>query len=181
MAFKLPGFGGKEINIKEDMQRKYGTGEYARGGKKFEERMKPGESKYQYDVRMRKTNKAVETITSGQEIRGLELVPKEKIGSRFSADLDKKWDPLTRKFESTFDPSNINLNVSEIKYNPGDLRPQSKENNIEEVGSAKYNSNIWGITDDMPFKEAFSKATKAGAKEGEIFEWGGEQFLYKLK
>ena len=47
MAFKLP-------NIKDVMSRKHGTGEYARGGKKFEQRMKPGESKFQYDVRMRK-------------------------------------------------------------------------------------------------------------------------------
>ena len=47
MAFKLR-------NIKDVMSRKYGTGEYARGGKKFEQRMKPGESKFNYDVRMRK-------------------------------------------------------------------------------------------------------------------------------
>ena len=54
MPFKLPGFGGKKTNIKESMDKKYGLGEYARGGKKFKERMKPGESKFQYDVRMRK-------------------------------------------------------------------------------------------------------------------------------
>ena len=42
--------------------RKHGTGDYARGGSKFDEgrgRMKAGESKYQYDVRTRKaTSKA---------------------------------------------------------------------------------------------------------------------------
>ena len=48
MAFKLR-------NIKDVMSRKYGTGEYSRGGKKFEQLMKPGESKFQYNVRMRKT------------------------------------------------------------------------------------------------------------------------------
>ena len=54
MAFKLP-------NMKRDMDRKYGVGDYARGGKKFEQRMKPGESKFNYNVRMRKQNaKAVD-------------------------------------------------------------------------------------------------------------------------
>jgi len=52
-GFKLPGFGGKQTNIKGGMDRKYGTGEYSRSGKKFAERMKPGESKFNYDVRMR--------------------------------------------------------------------------------------------------------------------------------
>ena len=55
MAFKLPKLNIKGTNIKESMDRKYGTGEYSRGGKKFEHRMKPGESKFQYNVRMRKT------------------------------------------------------------------------------------------------------------------------------
>jgi hypothetical protein len=69
MAFKLP-------NIKEGMQKKYGTGEYTRGGKKFEERMKPGESKFKYDVRMKKeTSKRamgtdVETHDPKSEIKG---------------------------------------------------------------------------------------------------------------
>ena len=75
MAFKLP-------NMKRDMDRKYGTGEYSRDGKKFEQRMKPGESKFKYNVRMRKQNaKAVdkpvtrtteqlEGIDSRSEIKG---------------------------------------------------------------------------------------------------------------
>ena len=35
MAFKLPKLNIKGTNIKESMDRKYGTGEYSRGGKKF--------------------------------------------------------------------------------------------------------------------------------------------------
>jgi len=47
------------------MSRKYGTGEYARGGKKFEQRMKPGESKFQYDVRMRKEGRKTPSTKPG--------------------------------------------------------------------------------------------------------------------
>jgi len=90
-------------------------------------RSSKGVSEYQHRVeeskrKRREARKAkttdTPTITSGQEIRGLKLVPKEKVKSRFSADLGKKWDPLTGKFKSTFDPSNIDLNVSKIKMTP---------------------------------------------------------------
>ena len=47
MVFKLR-------NIKDVMSRKYGTGEYSRTDKSKKAAMKPGESKFQYDVRMRK-------------------------------------------------------------------------------------------------------------------------------
>ena len=66
MAFKLKSgnkpafkFMGSSPDIKEGLDRKYGLGEYSRGGDKFNQRMLSGESKYQYDVRMRKArNKA---------------------------------------------------------------------------------------------------------------------------
>ena len=58
MAFKLP-------NIKDVMSRKYGTGDYSRTGKKFEQRMKPGESKFQYDVRMRKEGRKTPSTKPG--------------------------------------------------------------------------------------------------------------------
>jgi hypothetical protein len=45
---------GKQMGIKEKLDRKYGLGEYSREGGKFKERMKPGESKFHYDMRMRK-------------------------------------------------------------------------------------------------------------------------------
>ena len=58
MAFKLksgnkPPFKilGSTPNIKEGLDRKYGLGDYATGGTK--QRMLPGESEYQYNVRMR--------------------------------------------------------------------------------------------------------------------------------
>ena len=42
------------INIKDKMGKKYGTGDYARGGSKANQRMKAGESQYKYDIRMKK-------------------------------------------------------------------------------------------------------------------------------
>ena len=85
MAFKLPGFGGgKKTNIKGDMDRKYGTGEYSRGGKKFEERMKPGESKFKYDIRMRGEKKKKQESYTSKDIKEGEiyedsLLPEVKI------------------------------------------------------------------------------------------------------
>ena len=51
----------KSSNIKEGMQKKYGTGEYARSGSKFKQRMKPGESKFKYNIRMKKTKPKTKT------------------------------------------------------------------------------------------------------------------------
>ena len=70
-GFKLPGFGGKKTNIKRDMDRKYGHGDFA----SKEKRMRPGESKFNYDVRMRK-----------QE-RGATTTPTTKPGSTYQAQI----------------------------------------------------------------------------------------------
>ena len=51
---------GETMGIKEKMDRKYGTGEYARSGEKAHLAMKSGESKFQYDVRMRKEARRAE-------------------------------------------------------------------------------------------------------------------------
>jgi len=178
MGFKLPGFGEKKTNIKEGMDRKYGIGEYSRGGKKFEERMKPGESKFSYDIRMRKeaSKRATGTdITSSREIKGLRLTSKEKKEPKFSTDLGRKWNPLTKKFESTFDISEVGLNVPETKFNPNDLTDKSKPQNF-------------GIIPGMTFSEAFAQAGKGGARAGiDPFFWinpkTGEEksFLYDFE
>ena len=99
MAFKLP-------NIKGDMDRKYGHGDYARGGKKFEERMKPGESKFNYDVRMRKqaSRRAIETDIETHD-------PKSEIKGDFSTAETLKYDFGT-----------------EAPVHPSDLRSQENLN-----------------------------------------------------
>ena len=44
----------RAAGYKDHMSKKYGTGDYAASGSKSAERMKAGESKFQYDVRMKK-------------------------------------------------------------------------------------------------------------------------------
>tara|TARA_R110002020_G_scaffold274133_1_gene489275 strand:+ start:110 stop:574 length:465 start_codon:yes stop_codon:yes gene_type:complete len=82
MAFKMKSgnkpafkFMGSSPDIKEGLDRKYGLGEYSRDGDKFDQRMLPGESKYQYNVRMRKETKksTVETKTPEWKGKGTEV------------------------------------------------------------------------------------------------------------
>ena len=71
---------GKQMGIKDKLDRKYGLGEYSREGGKFKERMKPGESKFQADVRRKKEERRAERKSirladekygeSGIEIKG---------------------------------------------------------------------------------------------------------------
>ena len=92
MAFKLPKLNIKGANIKEGMQRKYGTGEYARGGKKFEQRMKPGESKFQADVRRRQEANKAKRKQKRMEEESIKLADKKygeagiEIKEQFRAD-----------------------------------------------------------------------------------------------
>ena len=81
MAFKLPGFGGKKTNIKGDMDRKYGHGDFA----SKEKRMKPGESKFNYDVRMRKQRSKTADKPVTRTLEQLEGIdPKSEIEGTFS-------------------------------------------------------------------------------------------------
>ena len=100
MAFKLPGFGGKKTNIKEDMDRKYGHGDFA----SKEKRMKPGESKFNYDVRMRKEGRKATSTKPGSTYQAPD--PKSEISIE-GADTPS-WEYKTQE------------------RNPGDLREQSR-------------------------------------------------------
>ena len=138
------------------------------------------ESKFQYDIRMRREakkgakSKGIESsITSGQENRGLQFVPKEEKKSRFSTDQGYEWNPLTKKFESTFDISKVGLNVPEMKFNPGDLTRQSKLNDLE--------LSNFGITDEMSMGEAFQQAKLVGMEPGASFEWRGKPIKYEYE
>ena len=101
MAFKLP-------NMKRDMDRKYGLGDYARGGKKFEQRMKPGESKFQYDVRMRKQNaKTVDkpVTRTTEQLQGID--PRSEIKGNFST--AETYMVNTDDLRSTDTPTNFGI------------------------------------------------------------------------
>jgi hypothetical protein len=152
MGFKLP-------NMKGGMDRKYGTGDYARGGKKFEQRMKPGESKFNYDVRMRKVKRGTE---STRELTAREKFQKER----------KKKGPVEVDFSLTGQDF---LDQKETTINPNDLTDKSKPQNF-------------GIIPGMSFGEAFAQAGKGNARAGiDTFFWTNPEtqeaktFLYDFE
>jgi hypothetical protein len=106
-GFKLPGFGGKKTNIKRDMDRKYGHGDFA----SKEKRMRPGESKFNYDVRMRK-----------QE-RGATTTPTTKPGSTYQA-------PDPNAVLPTIGSTTASYRNPAQKSSPGDLREQGRTTDI---------------------------------------------------
>ena len=150
--FKAPRSGG---DIKKGMDWKYGHGEFA-GIKK---RRKPGESKFQYDVRMRK--QGVKTadkpvVRTPEQLEGIN--PKSEIkGFQEQPPLWAQSDPLG------------------VSSNPNDLTDKSQVQNF-------------GIVPGMSFGEAFKQAGKGGAKVGQsTFFWTnpatGEEktFLYDFE
>ena len=173
MAFKLPGFGGKKTNIKGDMDRKYGHGDYARGGKKFEERMKPGESKFNYDVRMRKAKRSTESTSSTRSSSTYkEPDSKSEINVKQDKTLPYDYQPQER--------------------NPDDLRVQSRSVSIDLPSAPgdewsyewdKYeNSDMlraWDKDGNLHNVTPGSKADKAirkrytGSETGDLSNWYG--------
>tara|TARA_B100000902_G_scaffold36333_1_gene43454 strand:- start:475 stop:1053 length:579 start_codon:yes stop_codon:yes gene_type:complete len=161
-GFKLPGFGGKKTNIKGDMDRKYGLGDYARDGKKFEERMKPGESKFNYDVRMRKR---------ATKLAKNEYTAKEK-------QLHNELSSLDQDVPMWNEPGyvqGVHGNLTPEPPNPNDKRDQSQVQNF-------------GITPGMTFGQAFAQAGRLGAKAGQsTFFWTNPEtqeektFLYDFE
>jgi len=184
MAFKLPGFGGKKTNIKEGMDKKYGHGEYSRGGKKFEERMKPGESKFKYDVRMRKEGRKATTSTDGPESRidgRLNTTPNIlSSGAGTQAPLNGQG---ADRHSYDYQPQ---------ERNPGDLRVQSRSVSIELPSAPgdewsyewdKYENSdrlrAWDKDGNLHDVTPGSKADKAirerytGSETGDLSNWYG--------
>jgi len=87
-------------NIKEGMDMKYGTGDFATGGSKAAQRMKPGESQHQYNVRMQRAKS-------------------KSISSDTGIDIEEKDDPMFN--EPGYDPT-IHGNIEERAA--GDKREQ---------------------------------------------------------
>jgi hypothetical protein len=173
MAFKLR-------NIKDVMSRKYGTGEYSRTDKSKKAAMKPGESKFQYDVRMRKEGGRKATKSKSKEVKT----------SWGTGDPDfHKQDPKSE--------TNIGANIPSYDYqmqerNPGDLREQHR-NTFSILPSAPgdewaYTIDqdesgipvLWaGKDDDWHEVEPGSKSDKAirerytGSETGSLENWEG--------
>ena len=148
----------KAPNVKKEMDWKYGHGEFA----SKETRRKPGESKFQYNVRMReKASRRAKSEYTTQE--------KKLHEQMFPAEQD---DPMWNE------PGYIQGKHGSLAAeppNPNDLTDKSKVQN-------------YGIVPGMTFGQAFAQAGKMGAhKDSPPFEWFNpksqriEQFIYELK
>ena len=99
-----------KINIKDDMAKKYGTGKYAKGGSLSHKAMKPGESKYKYDVRMRKAdNKFRKNDPLLNEIKKSQVHGPKTLSQHINEDVlktkDGKWvngDGSSTSFKTAF-------------------------------------------------------------------------------
>ena len=144
-SFKAPSSSG---NIKKEMDWKYGHGEFA----DIKKRRKPGESKFQYNVRMRKE------------------------GIKSSYQYQKDPDPKTEiKGLQGQEPLWAQSNPLGISSNPNDLTDKSKVQNYGIVpgmtfGQAFAQAGKMGAHKDSPPFEWFNP------KSQRI-----EQFIYELK
>ena len=150
-SFKAPSSGG---DIKKEMDWKYGHGEFA----DIKKRRKPGESKFNYDVRMRKE--------ASQRAKN-EYTTKEKKLHEELSNLEQD-DPMWN--EPGYVQGKHGSFAAEPP-NPNDKRDQSKVN--------------FGIVPGMSFGEAFAQAGKGNARAGiDTFFWTNpetqeeKRFLY---
>ena len=167
--FKQMGSSPVKQNIFKDPDhkaKKYRTGEYRASGEKSELAYKPGESKFQYDIRMRK---------------GGRKAPSTKPGSTYQAP-----DPSAEI--STGGPS---YDFQMQERNPGDLRMQGRsstsrlpsapgdlfeydfdeEGNIAYIDRSKGEDAKWqfperGSTDDKAIRERYT-----GSETGDLSSW----------
>ena len=142
---KAPSGGG---DIDKEMDWKYGHGEF----KSKETRRKPGESKFDYNVRMKKQGR--------------------KQGTEVS---DRPWLTPDPKTESDLDTQTGDLGIMGTDYtggfgtDPNDLRPKA------------VNLGMEGEYDDLSFGEAFQQAKLDGIEVGENFHYQGEKFKFEYK
>tara|TARA_R100000742_G_C4264352_1_gene82268 strand:+ start:268 stop:993 length:726 start_codon:yes stop_codon:yes gene_type:complete len=135
---------GKTLSVKERSDRKYGHGDYAKGGTKQDRAMLPGESKWNYDIRMRKLDRKNQAATSaGVDVNEKIITPASEdviqetiYGSGHStSDWDQKGDDgysLNELVEirNSLDKSSeeysriqASINAAYENKNPNDMRP----------------------------------------------------------
>jgi hypothetical protein len=149
----LQGFGERHAAWKakrEAMpQKKYGYG--SEGSKAYRAGKKAGESRFQYDVRMRKERRR-----------------EEKYGDK----------PLTRTPEQIegIDPKH-EINIDGADAPSWDWEFQEKA----EGDLRKQETTNFGITDEMSFNEAFKQAKLGGIEYGSVFEWQGDPYKFEYE
>ena len=134
----------KAPNVKKEMDWKYGHGEFA----SKETRRKPGESKFQYNVRMRKK--------ASRRAKSEYTTQEKKLHEQMSRDLAEQDDPMWNE------PGYIQGKHGSFAAeppNPNDLTDKSQVQNF-------------GIIPGMSFGEAFAQAGKGNARAGiDTFFW----------
>ena len=144
-SFKAPSSSG---NIKKEMDWKYGHGEFA----DIKKRRKPGESKFQYNVRMRKeASRGAKSEYTTQE--------KKLHEQMFPAEQD---DPMWNE------PGYIQGKHGNLAPNPNDKRPPKT------FGAA-------GEYDNMSFAQAFQQAELDGIEVGKNFHYKGDKYKFEYK
>jgi hypothetical protein len=141
----------KAPNVKKEMDWKHGHGEFA----SKETRRKPGESKFQYDVRMKEK--------ASQRAKSEYTTQEKKLHEQMSRDLTEQDDPMWNE-PGYMQGKHGNLTP---EINPNDLIDKSQVQNF-------------GIVPGMSFGEAFKQAGKT-AKRGDIFMWNDQPFIYEFK
>ena len=171
MAFKLPGFGGKKTNIKGDMDRKYGHGDYARGGKKFEERMKPGESKFNYDVRMRKAKRSTESTSSTRSSSTYkEPDPKSEINVKQDKTLPYDYQPQERNPGDLRESRMVGDTL--LPSAPGDPYKYEVDFETGEVAYIDPEGN-WGFPELGSTEDRAIRKRYTGSETGDLSDWHG--------
>tara|TARA_R110002020_G_C16149459_1_gene762542 strand:+ start:167 stop:1096 length:930 start_codon:yes stop_codon:yes gene_type:complete len=164
---------GEIMGIKEKMDRKHGTGEYARSGKKAHLAMKPGESKFQYDVRMRKeARKAAKTESEDKKSTSTYQAPDPSAeistgGPSYDYQMQERnpGDLITQDRSS----------VSRLPSAPGD----QFEYWFHETGNIGYRDTSKGEDAEYEFPKRGSKEDKAirkrytGSETGDLSNWYG--------
>ena len=149
----LQGFGEKHAAWKakrEEMpQKKYGH--FSEGAKAYRAGKKAGESKFQYDIRMRRErNRAKDTMHDPD---------KDSIPTGIDA---TPWGDIPEDQQSV----GISPSTTEPPA-PDDFRLTSESN--------------FGITDDMTFREAFKQAKIGGVEPGGEFVWNNEKYKFEYE
>ena len=180
MAFKMKSgnkpafkFMGSSPDIKEDLDRKYGLGEYSRGGDKFDQRMLSGESKYQYNVRMQKARNKASRSAGEQKSKSSMPDPKTEIkGLQGQQPLWAQSDPLGINKNPNDLRRTKTVGTTELPSAPGDPYKYEIDMQTGEVGyidpEGNYHYPELGSAEDKAIRERYT-----GSETGDLSNWYG--------
>jgi len=142
---------------RENMARRYGTGDFAASGSRSKERMRPGESQFQYDVRMKKLKRKAEKVVKKQNQQGTEIK------------LDKTTPSYTYEYGSTTKPSSNIEKTKTTKFSgkkpTAAVGSEARKKQYDALGW-KYDHTIKGYNRDGSSKGNFVVQTSVDEVDG---------------